>query len=80
MLQVNHGNVVIHGHKLVLKAELATLIHGLAESGFSKEEIMTVVKVGLMTDEELDKGVKEVDQAIPINFDDLIKRMFEGRL
>lgn len=57
MLKVEHGTTVIKGTKIILLAEVTTLIHELVveEKFFSKEDIDMCVETALLTEEELDK-------------------------
>lgn len=61
MLKVDQSTTVIKGTKIVLLAEVTTLIHELVveENLFSKEDIDMCVETALLTEEELDKKTKD---------------------
>lgn len=61
MLKVERGATVINGTKIVLLAEVTTLIHELVveENLFSKEDIDMCVETALLTEEELDKKTED---------------------
>jgi len=73
MLKVDQSATVIKGTKIVLLAELTTLIHELVvEDGvFSKEDIDMCVETALLTEEELDK--KTADNIRNLSAEDIDK-------
>lgn len=60
MIKVEKEAVRVSGTKLVVAAEFSYLVHSLINEGiFDKDEIMSSVEIGCMTDEEREKEIKE---------------------
>ena len=60
MIKVDKEAVRVSGTKLVVEAEFSYLVHSLINEGiFDKDEIMSSVEIGCMTDEEREKEIKE---------------------
>lgn len=60
----------ITGNNISLAAGLASLIEKLQESGFSKEEIETAVKIGLKSREEKEEEIKN-------KLNDILDKLFK---
>lgn len=60
----------ITGNNISLAAGLASLIEKLQESGFSKEEIETAVKIGLKSKEEKEEEIKN-------KLNDILDKLFK---
>ena len=73
MIISDQGKVKIEGKPLLIKAELATLIHALS-AHMEKEEILHVVNDGLKSEEEIDKQVEAIAKAK----DDFVKALLEA--
>lgn len=73
MLKVDQGATTINGTKIILLAEVTTLIHELVveEGVFSKEDIDMCVETALLTEEELDK--KTADSIRNLSAEDIAK-------
>jgi len=60
MIKVDKEKVRVSGERLIVKAEFSYLVHSLISEGiFDKDEIMSSVEIGCMTDEEREKEIKE---------------------
>ena len=60
MIKVEKEKVRVSGERLIVKAEFSYLVHSLISEGiFDKDEIMSSVEIGCMTDEEREKEIKE---------------------
>lgn len=71
MIKVNEGKIDLKGNKLLIRAELTTLIHALFNSEIlTKEEIKKDVEQGLMTE-------KELENKLDSKIDELLKALFE---
>lgn len=78
MIKVNEGKIELKGNKLLIRAELTTLIHALFNSNIlTKEEIEKDVAQGFMTDDELIKTKKELENRLDNKIDELLKALFE---
>lgn len=78
MIKVNEGKIDLKGNKLLIRAELTTLIHALFNSKIlTKEEIKKDVEQGLMTEDELKQIGKELENKLDSKIDELLKALFE---
>lgn len=60
MIKVEKEKVRVSGERLIIKAEFSYLVHSLVSEGvFDKDEIMSSVEIGCMTDEEREKEIKK---------------------
>ena len=60
MIKVDKEKVRVSGERLIVKAEFSYLVHSLISEGiFDRDEIMSSVEIGCMTDEEREKEIKE---------------------
>lgn len=60
MIKVDKENVRVSGSKLVVSAEFSYLVHSLINEGiFDKDEIVSSVEIGCMTDEEREEEIKK---------------------
>ena len=60
MINVDKEKVRVSGERLIVKAEFSYLVHSLISEGiFDRDEIMSSVEIGCMTDEEREKEIKE---------------------
>lgn len=74
MINVNKGKINLKGNKLLIRAELTTLIHALFNSNIlTKEEIEKDVAQGFMTDDKLIKTEKELENKLGSKIDKLLK-------
>ena len=65
MIKCDKWNVSWQGHKLVVKAELCTLMHALIKKGiFTPEDIEECVAEAKMTDEEQDAEIERLESEI----------------
>lgn len=64
MIKCEYGNIQISGLKPIIETELASLIKGFKENGFTKDKILELVDLAFMTEEEVRKANKELDKAI----------------
>ena len=72
MIKVDKEQIRVSGSKLVVKAEFSYLIHSLINEGiFDKDEIMSSVEIGCMTDEEREKEI--------IEFKERFEKFAEGK-
>ena len=65
MLKSNKGSLTLNGDVEEVKAEFATLVHALRYTmNLSSEEILDVVNLGLLSEEELDDKISELDNIL----------------
>ena len=65
MIKVDKEAVRVSGAKLIVKAEFSYLVHSLIKEGiFDKDEIMSSVAIGCMTDEEREEEVKKFKERV----------------
>ena len=65
MIKVDKEQVRVSGSKLVIKAEFSYLVHSLISEGiFDKDEIMSSVAIGCMTDEEREEEIKKFKERV----------------
>lgn len=84
MIKVSKGCLEIEGKKSLVKTELVVLIHIILEKEIlSKNEIQECIKIGLKTEEEVNRELKELFNKKKINkkriekeFDEFLKELF----
>ena len=65
MIKVDKEKVRVSGERLIVKAEFSYLVHSLINEGiFDKDEIMSSVAIGCMTDEERMEEIKKFKESI----------------
>ena len=65
MLKCNKGLITECGEVEEIKADLATLVHALRYTmNLSSEEILDIVNLGLLSEEELDDKISELDTIV----------------
>ena len=65
MINVDKEKVRVSGERLIVKAEFSYLVHTLVSEGiFDKDEIMSSVAIGCMTDEEREKEITKFKESI----------------
>ena len=65
MIEVNKEKVRVSGERLIVKAEFSYLVHSLINEGiFDKDEIMSSVEIGCMTDEEREEEIKKFKERV----------------
>ena len=84
MIKANMGTISISGNKLVVKAELATIIKALSIH-MDKADIMQAVNDGFKSDEELEKVKDKIlTEILPKEDADIVKKLvkelLEGRM
>lgn len=65
MIKVDKEKVRVSGERLIVKAEFSYLVHSLISEGiFDKDEIMSSVAIGCMTDEEREEEIKKFKERV----------------
>ena len=65
MIKVEKEKVRVSGERLIIKAEFSYLVHSLISEGiFDKDEIMSSVEIGCMTDEEREEEIKKFKERV----------------
>ena len=63
MLKCNEGDIAIIGDTTQLKAEFCTLVYALHNnSNFSRDNIIEMTELGLLSKEEIDNKLLELDR------------------
>lgn len=64
------------GIKGVIKAEFCCLVAGMEKAGFTKEELIEYIELGLKPEEELEKEVEAKNEEVLKNVNELLDRIF----
>ena len=65
MLKSNRGSLTVSGEVDEVKSDFATLAHALRYTmNLSSDEILATVNLGLLSEEELDYMISELDNKI----------------
>ena len=63
MLQCKRGLMTVTGEMEEIKAEFASIVHSLRYNmSLSSDEILKIVYLGLLSEEELDDKISELDK------------------
>ena len=76
MIKANMGEVNIRGTKNLIQAEFCCLVAGMAQAGFTEEELHNSIKIGLKPEEELEKEVEAKREEVQKRFNELLDRIF----
>lgn len=76
MILANCGDVNIAGTKNLIQAEFCCLVAGMEKAGFTKEELLDFIELGLKPEEELEKEVEAKKEEVLKNVNELLDRIF----